>query len=111
MSSQQNRRPALSTALAFAFVLAACSSPTSPSIAPTAAALPSTGTANQFKHWPVQHPDGQYGHEDPNYPPEAWQCPRAYNIVYNGWNFMCVAPVCCDREFPRVEGYADSWKP
>jgi hypothetical protein len=111
MSSQLYRRSASCAAVAFALSLAACSSPTSPSVTATAAALSPTSTISQAKHWPVPAADGQPGHEDPNFPPDPWQCPRGYAVFYNGWNFICKAPVCCDREFPRVDGYADDWKP
>jgi hypothetical protein len=113
MSSQLSRLWAISNAIALAFAITACSSPTAPSVSSpvAAAALTSTATDNQAKHWPVRHPDGAFGHEDPNYPPEPWQCPRGYNVVYNGWNFVCATPYCCDHEFPRVDGYPDDWKP
>src|SRR5262245_61720829 len=113
MSSQLHRLWVSSSALAVAFALSACSSPTSPSISPVSppvAALAPVGSDNQAKHWPVPHPDGAFGHEDPNYPPEPRMCPRGYNVVYNGWNFVCATPYCCDHEFPRVDGYPDDWK-
>jgi hypothetical protein len=114
MSGQFYRLWAISNAIAFAFALTACSSPTSPSIpqvAATAAAITPAATDSAVKHWPVAAPDGAYGHEDPNYPPAPWMCPRGYNVVYNGWNFVCAAPECCNHEFPRVTGYPDDWKP
>lgn len=115
MSSQLHRLLGLFNALALAFALTACSSPTSPSVSPispsVASLTPTAADNNQAKHWPVAHPDGAYGHEDSNYPPEPWMCPRGYNVVYNGWNFVCATPTCCDHEFPRADGYPDNWKP
>jgi hypothetical protein len=115
MSGQLHRLLILCNALAIAFSLTACSSPTSPSLSPVAtsgvALTPSAADDNQTKHWPVAHPDGAFGHEDPNYPPAPWMCPRGYNVVYNGWNFVCATPYCCDHEFPRVDGYPPDWKP
>jgi hypothetical protein len=90
---------------------ACTSSPTTPSLVPSVVAASVAGTAEQAKHWPVPDSDGQFGHEDPNYPPDPSQCPRGYNVVYNGWNFVCAAPVCCDHEMPRQGGFPDSWKP
>jgi hypothetical protein len=115
MSGLLQRLLILCNALAIAFALTACSSPTSPSLSPAAtngvALTPSAADDNQTKHWPVPHPDGAFGHEDPNYPPAPWMCPRGYSVVYNGWNFVCATPVCCDHEFPRVDGYPADWKP
>ena len=114
MSGKFYRLWAISNAFAFVFALTACSSPTSPSISPvaaTSAALTPSAADNAVKHWPVAHPDGAFGHEDPNYPPAPWMCPRGYNVVYNGWNFVCATPQCCNHEFPRVDGYPDDWKP
>ena len=108
MISQSRRLSFLSVAIAIG--AAACSNPVAPTVSPSAISTQVLASSPE-KHWPVSHPDGQYEHEDPTYPPEAWQCPRGYDIVYNGWNFVCVRPVCCDREFPRVGGYPDDWKP
>jgi hypothetical protein len=111
MSSQFHRRSVLFGAIALVLMFAACSNPASPSVSPVVAAAAPVAADKQTKRWPVPHPDGAFGHEDPNYPPEPWQCPRGYNAVYNGWNFVCATPYCCDREFPRADGYPDGWKP
>lgn len=52
--------------------------------------------------WPVSHPDGQYGHEDPRYPPAEALCPVEYWPHYNGWNWLCEGRYSWLREFPST---------
>lgn len=54
----------------------------------------------ETKHWPVQHPDGMYGHEDERYPPGPENCPVGWFNHYNNWNFVCISP-SGERVFPK----------
>jgi hypothetical protein len=112
MSSRLSRLSLLFPALASCFALTACSNPVTPSVsAADRTTLAIISRSSDLKQWPVPHPDGIFGHEDPAYPPEAWQCPRGYDVYYNGWNFICDDPADTDREMPRPEGYPDDWTP
>jgi hypothetical protein len=111
MGYRFRRLSALCCAAVLSAAAAACSSPTAPSRLD--ASVPPSGAPPPVavRHWPVPHPDGEFGHEDPAYPPEQWQCPPGYDVLYNGWNFVCDDPNDYDREMPRPEGYPDDWKP
>ena len=108
MSSRFSGLSLLYPAVALCSALAACSNPVAPSVSALNRTAPApVSRSSDTKQWPVQHPDGKFGHEDPAYPPESWQCPRGYDVVYNGWNFVCDDPTDYDREMPRPEGYPD----
>ena len=109
MSSRFSRLSFLYSAIALCAALAACSSPVAPTVSALNELPGPLSTSFTPKHWPVQHPDGGYGHEDPAYPPEPWQCPRGWDIIYNGNNFICDDPNSYDREMPRREGYPNDW--
>jgi hypothetical protein len=118
MSGRFRRLSLPCAAIALGVALSACSNPNAPSaVAParTNQSLVAPRThdprAPETKHWPAPHPDGGFGHEDPAYPPEPWQCPPGYGVVYNGWNFVCDDAADFDREMPRPEGYPEGWKP
>jgi hypothetical protein len=73
--------------------------PITPTATPTVATVVDASAV--ALHWPVADPSGEYGKEDPNYPPDPSQCPVGWNVTYNGHNFVCRAPVCCDAVFPH----------
>lgn len=58
--------------------------------------------------WPQPHPSGQWGREDPNFPPTGNQCPPTYRPHYNSWNWICVNPEL-GAEMPRRGGYPADW--
>lgn len=90
-----------------ASLIGACGGRTSP-VAPTIGVAPITIVPPRVgeleKSWPQQHPDGQYGHQDPAYPPIASQCPSSYRPVYNNWNWVCEDGLK-NRVMPRRGGY------
>jgi len=89
-------------AVALAAMLAAgCGgSPTRPS--PVSAPAVTVAAPIAVPVWPVAHPDGQFGHEDPRYPPAVSLCPVDYWPRYNGWNWLCEGAYPWLREFPST---------
>ena len=86
-----------------AAALGACDrGPTAPSSAPSAPAAVVAPVAPAAPAWPVAHPDGAFGHEDPRYPPAPALCPVDYWPTYNGWNWLCQGGFPWLREFPST---------
>lgn len=94
------QRPHLYLLLAIAATLMGCeAAPTRPSPVPTTSAV-TVAAPVAPPVWPVAHPDGQFGHEDPRVPPAVSLCPVDYWPRYNGWNWLCEGAYPWLREFP-----------
>ena len=88
-------------AVVLAAMLAGCGgSLTGPSEHPVPAPVVTVAAPVAVPVWPVAHPDGQFGHEDPRVPPDVSLCPVDYWPTYNGWNWLCQGPYSWLREFP-----------